>query len=291
MKPGWRWVLGSVAAVGFGVASVAGAGDGGSPGRFVDTHVHFQDRTPGALDAVAAWMKSNHVQRCINHPLAQSRPRNEAERRQMLANYALYKGQIGRFSILFPEEVDTEEEAVARLTREKQDGAIGFGEHYGVNLAFDDPRNLRLFAACARVGLPVMFHMDKNKNLDEKGFPRLQSVLKAYPGLVFIAHSDWWKQAGDGTCERLLQTYSNLYADISCTVGRSVLGRDREFARAFLIHNADKLLFGTDSGWWSFGKQPAPEFALIDTLKLPADVEEKLCRRNAERLFWRGGAP
>ena len=33
-----------------------------------------------------------------------------------------------------------------------------------------------------------------------------------------------------------------------------------------------KLLFGTDSGWWSFGKKPAPEFSLIDSLDLPAEV-------------------
>ena len=50
--------------------------------------------------------------------------------------------------------------------------------------------------------------------------------------------------------------------------------------------NADKLLFGTDSGWWSIGKKPAPEFALIDELKLPKEVEDKICQGNAAKLFW-----
>jgi predicted TIM-barrel fold metal-dependent hydrolase len=254
--------------------------------RFIDAHVHFHDCRKGDLDKVAAWMKANRVQRCINHQLTQSRPKNDAERQQMLANYAQYKGRIDRFCIVYPEEVNSVEEAVTRLAREKQDGAIGFGEHYGVELTFDDPGNLRLYEACAKVGLPVMFHMDRNKNLDEPGLPRLQRVLKTYPNLILIAHSDWWKHLADGTCDRLLQDFPNLYADISCTANRSLIGRDKEFARAFFRRHADKLLFGTDSGWWSPGKSPAPEFTLIDELQLPPEVADKICRRNSERLFW-----
>ena len=252
---------------------------------FIDTHVHFHDRKAGDLDKVVEWMKSNNVQRCINHPLRQSRPRNEDERKQLLENYAKHQGRIDRFCIVYPDEVTSVEQAVKLLTREKHDGAIGFGEHYGENLKFDDPQNMRLFAACSTVGLPVLFHMDRNKNLDEKGLPRLQHVLKTYPNLVLIAHSDWWKHLADGTCDRLLQKHKNLHADLSCTVARSIIGRDKEFARAFLIRHADKLLFGTDSGWWSFGKAAAPEFALIAELKLPQEVEDKICRENAGRLF------
>ncbi len=31
-----------------------------------------------------------------------------------------------------------------------------------------------------------------------------------------------------------------------------------------------------------------PQFALMDSLDLPADVLDKICRENAERLFWGG---
>jgi len=257
-----------------------------STNRFIDAHVHFHACKPGELDKVAAWMASNAVQRIINYPLAQSRPKNDAERKQMLENYAKYKDTMGRACVIFPDEVSSVEEAVKLLTQEKQEGAIVFGEHYGTKLNFDDPKNMRLYEACEKVGLPVMFHMDKSQNLDEKGLPRLENVLKAYPNCTLIAHSDWWRNLGDGTCDRLLEKYPNLYADISCTVGRSVIGRDKKFAREFFIKHADKLLFGTDSGWWSGGgKPPAPEFALMDELKLPKDVEEKICRKNAERVF------
>lgn len=259
-------------------------------GRFVDAHVHFHACKAGELDKAADWMRSNNVQRIINYPLAQSRPKNDAERKQMLANYAKYEGRIARACVIFPDEVNSVEEAVTILTREKQAGAVVFGEHYGSKLNFDDPKNMRLYEACEQVGLPVMFHMDKSQNLDEKGLPRLENVLKTVPNCTLIAHSDWWRNMADGTCDRVLTTYPNLYADISCTVGRSVIGRDKKLARAFFIKHADKLLFGTDSGWWSLGKgkNPAPEFALMDELKLPKEVEDKICRGNAERLFWSG---
>jgi hypothetical protein len=257
------------------------------PVRFMDCHVHFHDTKPGDLDKVDEWMKVNHVDRCIIHPLAQSRPKNDAERKQMLLNYAKYKGRIERFCMIFDHEAISEADAVKILAKEKAEGAIGFGEHYGEGLKFDDPLNMRLYAACEKVGLPVMFHMDRSRNLDEKGLPRLERVLKAHPRCMFIAHSDWWKHLDDGTCDRLLKDHSNLYADISCTVRRSKIGRDKAYAREFMIRNADKLLFGTDSGWWSFkkGAERMPEFALIDELKLPKEMEAKILRENAARLF------
>lgn len=290
MKPSTRALSPTQANVAYGEHERQVLDSRADAGRFIDAHVHFQDCHHGDLDKVAEWMRANHVRRCINHPLKQSRAKNDAERRQMLENYVKYRGRIDRFCIIYPEEVNSVEEAVKLLTREKQDGAVGFGEHYGVDLKFDDPKNMRLYSACAKVGLPVMFHMDRNKNLDEKGLPRLENVLKTHPKCILIAHSDWWRNLGDGTCDRLLQKYPNLYADISCTVGRSAIGRDKKFAREFLIRNADKLLFGTDSGWWSLGigKKPAPEFSLIDELDLPAEVVDKICRGNAERLFWHG---
>lgn len=238
------------------------------------------------MDKVAAWMKEHNIRRVFNHELLQMRPQNEAQRGQMLKNYAKYKGVIERFTIIQPQEVKTVEEAVKILEREKADGAIGFGEHYGVDLQFDDPSNMRLFAACEKAGMPVMFHMDQNKNLDGKGLPGLQNALKTYPKLMFIAHSaGFWKHAGDGTVGDLLGKYPNLYADISCTAGRGAFGKDTTFAKKFYVEHADKLFFGSDCGWWSLGKGLKPEYTYIDTLELPEDVEEKVLRGNIEKLF------
>ena len=85
---------------------------------------------------------------------------------------------MGVQCIIDPGEVATVDEAVTILKREIADGAVGFGEHYGVGLMFDDPKNLMLYEACEKVGLPVMFHIDQNKNMVEPGMQRVDNVLK-----------------------------------------------------------------------------------------------------------------
>jgi predicted TIM-barrel fold metal-dependent hydrolase len=258
------------------------------PIKLIDTHVHAMANKPGGLDAVAKWMDRHGIERCIVHPLTDSRANSAAQREVMLANYRQYRGRIDRFCLIEPEEVTSVAQAVAILEKEKAAGAIGMGEHYGRGLMFDDPKNLRLYAACEKVGLPVMFHIDQNKNMDERGLRRVERVLQMYPRCVLIAHASWWGHMPDGTCDRLLQQYPNLYADVSGDHIAGMLNRDRRYTRAFLIRNADKVMFGTDAGWWSFGKPKAErelQFDLFEQLDLPEEVRQKICHGNAARLF------
>jgi len=254
--------------------------------KMIDAHVHSNENKENGLDEVAKWMEANRVMRCISKPLEPTRPKTEAEREILLANFRKYQGRIDRFCIIFPEEVSSVEEAVKILQREKDDGAIGFGEHYGVSRMFDDPANLRLFAACEQVGLPVHFHIDSNKNMDERGLPRLERVLGMFPKCNFIAHAEFWLEFSNGTCDRLLQAYPNLYAEPSGHRMAMELNRDRTYTQEFLIRNADKILFGSDEGWWSFSKdERACTFALFEELDLPAEVRAKIYHKNAEKLF------
>lgn len=263
--------------------------------KFIDPHVHAHPVKPDGLDIVARWMDERNIERCIISPLNHkgSRPQNEEEYQAMLANFRKYKGRIDRMCIIFPEEVETVEQAVTILKREIADGAIAFGEHYGVGLMFDDPKNLRLYEACEKVGLPVMFHIDQNKNMVEAGMRRVDRVLEMYPKCTLIAHAYWWRQLKDA--DRQLQEHPNLYADMSGAVVPQVLGRDRAFARDFLIRNQDKILWATDEGWWSFAKKgnaPFPHYKFFEELNLPADVRYKIYRGNAEKLFgFKGNAP
>ena len=253
---------------------------------YIDAHIHASQTAVNGLDIVAQWMEKSHVVRCVSKPLDPTRDKNEAQRKTMLANFKKYKGKIERFCIIYPEEVKSVEEAVKILEREKAEGAIGFGEHYGVSLMFDDPANLRLYAACEQVGMPVHFHIDANKNMDERGLPRLERVLKMFPKLNFIAHAEFWLEMSNGTCDRLLQTYPNLYAEPSGHRMAIELNRDRTYTKKFLERNADKILFGTDEGWWSFGKsERAIQFELFEELDLPDEVRAKIYHKNAERVF------
>ena len=252
----------------------------------IDVHTHASVDKVHGLDSVAKWMDASHVMRCVSLTLEQSRPKNEAERALELASYRIYQGRIDRFCIIKPEDANSVEEAFKLLKREKDDGAIGFAEHYGENRMFDDPANLRLFAACEQLGFPVIFHIDANKNMDERGLPRLERALQMFPKCIFIGHAEFWMEMSNGTCDRLLQTYPNLYADPSGQRMTMELNRDRTYTQKFLIRHADKILFGTDEGWWSFGKgERTNTFALFEDLDLPEEVRAKIYHKNAEKLF------
>jgi hypothetical protein len=258
--------------------------------KFIDPHVHAMSVTPLGLRAVAKWMEERNVERCIVSPLNHkgSRPQTEEEHAAMLANFLPYKGKIDRMAIIDAGEVETAAQAVTILEKEKAEGAIAFGEHYGVGLMFDDPKNLMLYEACEKVGLPVMFHIDQNKNMVEPGMERVDRVLKMFPKCKVIAHAYWWRQLGNGACDRQLQEHPNLYADMSGHVVVDVLNRDRKYAREFLIRNQDKILWATDEGWWSFGnkdRQMNRHYTFLEELDLPDEVRHKIYRGNAEKVY------
>ena len=256
----------------------------------IDPHVHAMSVTPLGLRAVAQWMEDRQIERCIVSPLSHkgSRPQNEEERQIMLENFKPYRGRIDRMTIIEPQEVETVAEAVAILKQEIADGAIAFGEHYGKGLMFDDPKNLVLYEACQAVGLPVMFHIDQNKNMVEPGMERVDRVLKMFPQCNLIAHAYWWRQLKNGSCDRQLTEHPNLYADMSGSVVVDVLSRDLVYAREFIIRHQDKILWATDEGWWSFqnrDRQMNRHYTFLEQLDLPQEVLHKLYRGNTEKIY------
>lgn len=256
----------------------------------IDPHVHAMSVTPLGLRAVAQWMQERKIGHCIVSPLNHkgSRPQSEEERLTMLEYFKAYRGRIHRMTIIQPEEVESVEQAVGILTREMADGAIGFGEHYGVGLMFDDPKNLRLYEACEKVGLPVMFHIDQNKNMVEPGMARVNRVLKMFPKCNLVAHAYWWRQWASGACDRQLAEHANLYADMSGQVVVQVLEKDRQKAREFLLRHQDKILWATDEGWWSFqnkDRQMKRHYTFLEELELPREVLDKLYFRNAAKVY------
>ena len=152
----------------------------------------------------------------------------------------------------------------ARLTECKRAGCKGYGEAMS-GLAIDEDRLQRIYALCGELGLPIIFHMDAERNVDEKGFPRLERMLRQFPETIFIGHAQhfWAEISGDvkedqfggyprgpiaegGAIVRLLDRYANLYADISAGSALNGLTRDVQFGWRFLERFQDKLLFATD---------------------------------------------
>ena len=188
------------------------------------------------------------------------------------------------------------------LKRYQDAGCKGLGEHK-TGLHFDAPQQMYLYEACDTVGFPILFHLDDIRNPDTPGLPRLENVLKTFPELPLIGHAAgfWASISGDATFEdfgrypnvptpvapggaldRLMEKYPNLYGDLSEPGGEKAIARDLKFGREFIIRHADQLLFGTDV---LMPEQQIPQFTLLDSLKLPEEVQYKIYRGNAIKLL------
>ena len=76
----------------------------------------------------------------------------------------------------------------------------------------------------------------------------------------------------------LLDTYPNLYADLSAGSGLTAISRDPEFGKQFLIRYQDRLLFARD-----YVDGRLMEF--LQSLNLEPAVFDKIAYRNAQRLL------
>ena len=155
------------------------------------------------------------------------------------------------------------------LQQYKNLGCKGLGE-MACRVFWNDPSLLALLEACSIVGFPVLFHTTTPDNnsygvLDFMNLPYLEFVLKKFPNLKLIGHSQafWSEISGDlkwedknsyplgkvmpgGAIIRLLRDYPNLYADISAGSGLNALSRDPEHAWSFIDEFQDRLLLGMD---------------------------------------------
>jgi predicted TIM-barrel fold metal-dependent hydrolase len=143
--------------------------------------------------------------------------------------------------------------------------------------------------------------------VDEPRLPLLEQVLKSYPRLKFLGHSQtfWIEMSADAPSDKegrnawgqgpivpggrvpaLFETCPNLYGDLSANSAGQAIMRDEEFGLAFLEKYADRLFFATDMvntdmvfplGAWLDEK--------VESGKLSREAYEKIIRRNAERIF------
>ena len=158
-----------------------------------------------------------------------------------------------------------------------------------------------LYEVCDDLRLPVLFHMDEQRGMDEPGLPGLEAVLKTFPKVPFIGHGPgfWASISGDRDAPRFRRLSGgageagrgnrSAVREVPQSLGRSLgrlragaIGRDRVFGREFLVRNADRLLFGTD---YLKPGQYVPQFQLLASFELPAEARAKIERGNAGRLF------
>ena len=179
------------------------------------------------------------------------------------------------------------------LRRYVDAGARGFGEHKP-GVAIDDARNMALYAVCAELKLPVLFHLDNLRNTDAPGLPGLERALKEFPALPFIGHGPgWWASiaggataadmagyprgtvAAGGAIDRLMDKHENLFGDLSAGSGAGAISRDPAFGREFLVRRQDRLMFGSD---FLAPGQDVPQLELFAKIDLPTVAAAKIFR-------------
>jgi predicted TIM-barrel fold metal-dependent hydrolase len=283
------------------------------PGDYVDVHTHlgrtWNTTQPLTAEALLRWMDAHRVAQAVVLPLVSP----ESSSFLLTPDFVLqatrpYRDRLIPFCAIDPRTSFSGglKGLVAMLQTYVEEGARGFGEHKP-GVPIDDPRNMLLYAACAELKLPVLFHLDNQRNMDRPGLAGLEKVLREHPQCIFIGHGPgWWASiSGDvtqaslhaypktpvapgGAIDRLMDRYPNLYGDLSAGSGAQALARDLAFARDFLVRRQDRLLFGTD--YLSPGQQ-VPQFELFETTlaDLPAEVRAKIFRDNARRLLGLSG--
>lgn len=271
----------------------------------IHTHIGYPFLREESLDTsrLLKWMDANNIEKAV--VLALVSPEGfyyQISNEHVLESTKPHRNRLIPFVDIDPRQsyVDTRETIKARLEQYIEQGARGLGEHK-CGVPIDDPRNLEVFAAAGDLGLPILFHIDSERNTDKPGLPGLEKALQAAPGAKFIGHAQGWWASVSGDCsqkdlgiypkgrvtpggavDRLFDNYPNLYGDLSAGSGNNAITRDMEWGREFLIRRADRLLFGTD--YLGVG-QNVPQLDSLEKFSLPDDVVKKISRGNAEKLL------
>lgn len=193
----------------------------------------------------------------------------------------------------------------------KAHGARGIGE-LTFNMYFDDPYVLNLFKHAEKCDMPVIIHIGNMGGdyglVDELGLPRLEKVLKMFPKLRILGHSQkFWAEIGSDCTEEnrngyptgkvtpgrvveLMRKYPNLCGDLSAGSGYNAISRDPEFGAAFLEEFQDRLYYGTDICSPTNINNPMLKLsALLDEFmqngKISYRAYEKISRGNALDLL------
>jgi predicted TIM-barrel fold metal-dependent hydrolase len=277
------------------------------PGKYVDMHTHigqtFNHTRELTVKALLEWMDQHEIAQAVVLPLVSPEASTYLLTTDVvLEQTAPHRDRLIPFCCLDPRTTHSGKRHGLKdiLQRWMDRGAKGFGEHKP-GLPVDDPRSQEIYAVCGDLKLPLLFHVDEQRNTDAPGLPGLRKVLETHPHTTFIGHGPgWWasisgdvtaaqlggypktKIAPGGAMEALMDVFPNIFSELSAGSGAGAMSRDPEFAKSFIVRRADRLMFGSD--YLSPGQQ-VPQFGVLDPLELPAEVQAKVFRDNARRLL------
>ena len=94
----------------------------------------------------------------------------------------------------------------------KDMGAKGCGE-ITANMYADDPKIDNLFSHCEELDMPIIIHIAPVLGrsygiVDELGLPRMEKILKKFPKLKLLGHSQvFWSEISADNNEEIRNTY------------------------------------------------------------------------------------
>eukprot|EP00913_Durusdinium_trenchii_P008963 g8429.t1 len=173
--------------------------------KYIDAHTHIGTYTNGnkelTVKGLLDWMDEHDVEKSVVLPLVSPESTTYIQLPDAAIKAAkAHPDRLVAFCSIDPRSiVRGGVKGLTDIIRKYVDqGAKGFGEHK-VGLKFDDPLMMRVYEACETVGIPLLFHLDTVRGMDEPGLPRLEHALATFPKLNFIGHGPgWWASISGG---------------------------------------------------------------------------------------------
>ena len=270
----------------------------------IDSHVHLQyvGRIPGEAPAISAEqlvdrMNREGIDKSVVLPIESPEVTTCLYTTEMVLECA-YR---------FPERIVPLVQVDPRMPRADQvikhfaaNHSIikGFGELVD-GLSMDDEKRQIIYRTCEELGFSLIFYGSSYSSFDDVGLPRLEAMLKKYPGLIFVGHGPrWWNaiSADDdascqypntpvvegGAADRLLQQYPNMYADLSAGSGYNAITRDPEWTEGFLERNWRKLMFATD---YTRMHDPLEQIKWVRETPMTDEMRAAIMEGNARKVF------
>lgn len=260
----------------------------------IDFHVHFYpDRlaarvlrqlseasgiipvTDGTYGGTKAKMKEWGVDKAVLLPVATS-PNCASSNRFSLE---CCDGDIIPFLAIHP-DTPCPEQVLEQLQAQGMRGVKLHPQYQGADI--DDPRNVRIIKACAKLGLPVVFHAGLDPGLpppwraEPDSILRLLQQVEGLPGLKLVAAHlgslDMFDQV-----EKKLAGH-DIWLDTAMLHGRI---DPEQLYRIISRHGWQRVLLGSDSPWES----GADAVADITGLGLPRQQEQAILGGNAAALL------
>ncbi len=168
------------------------------------------------------------------------------------------------------------DEANNELDRAHSLGAKGVKLHPDFqHFDIDDPTAVEIYRHCAKLGLPVLFHVGDTKS-DFSHPRRIVTVMEKVPELTIIAAHMCGYSVWDEAKKYLIGT--PVYTETS----EALLGMDPKGLYELInLHGIDRVMFGSDYPLWN------TKFAFdgVEHCGLSEDEKDLLYAENAKKVF------